>query len=223
MFNIIKLLSPDEVALINKEIAPLTFDDGQKTAGKTARRVKKNSQLANFASTAAHKLILEKIKASPELKRVAAPKRMSPILLSKYEPRMEYGFHADNVMMDGQRVRSDLAFTIFLSAPESYKGGELEIQLGSGQEAENKLFKLTAGSMIVYPAHFIHRVRKLDDGVRLATVGWIQSIFRDPEQRKIIEEISNARELLQKRHASSSEAAGLQRAANSLMRIWGDF
>jgi len=215
MFDVIKLLSPEEIADIRDEIKALDFEDGIQTAGKNARRVKNNLQLTNFTSTRAHKLVLEKIKGSSELKRAAAPKRLSPMLLSKYEPRMEYGFHTDNTVMG--------THTLFLSEPESYGGGELEIQMGSGNEEENMLFKLAAGSLIIYPAHFIHRVRKLDDGARLAVVGWIQSIFRDPEQRKIIQELSNARELLKKKHKSASETAGLGRAVNSLMRSWGDF
>lgn len=48
---------------------------------------------------------------------------------------MAYGWHADLAHMhfDELIVRSDVACTIFLVPPESYKGGELAIKLPVGE------------------------------------------------------------------------------------------
>ena len=48
---------------------------------------------------------------------------MAPLILSRYEPGMDYGSHVDDALMHG--VRTDVSFTLFLSDPESYDGGAL--------------------------------------------------------------------------------------------------
>src|SRR3546814_13901958 len=71
----------------------------------------------------------------------------------------------------------DLAFTLFLSDPDSYEGGELEIE----EPAGTRSFKLPAGAAILYPANSVHEVAKVTSGRRDVAVGWIQSLVRDAE------------------------------------------
>lgn len=97
---------------------------------------------------------------------------------------MAYGRHVDNPVIDGGRIRSDIAMTLFLSEPESYDGGELEICMGKGAESLLS-YKLAAGSIILYPALHLHNVTEILSGTRLAVVGWVQSLVRDPLQRQI--------------------------------------
>ena len=53
------------------------------------------------------------------------PKTILGPLFSRYEPGHAYGTHVDDALMGG--VRTDVSFTLFLSPPESYEGGELVI------------------------------------------------------------------------------------------------
>jgi predicted 2-oxoglutarate/Fe(II)-dependent dioxygenase YbiX len=46
---------------------------------------------------------------------------------------MQYGSHVDDALMQG--MRTDVSFTLFLSDPESYDGGELVIESASGEDA----------------------------------------------------------------------------------------
>ena len=46
--------------------------------------------------------------------------------------------------------------------------------------------KLPAGSMTVYPSATLHRVETVTEGARLAAVGWVQSLIRDPQGREIL-------------------------------------
>ena len=67
------------------------------------------------------------------------------MLVSRYEPGMAYGLHVDApIMGEPNHVRSDVSFTLFLSDPDSYDGGELAFDSGSGETA----FKLPARSAI---------------------------------------------------------------------------
>ena len=50
--------------------------------------------------------------------------------------------------------RSDVSFTLFLSSPSDYEGGELVVE-GADQETT---YKLTAGSGLFYPSTTLHRV-----------------------------------------------------------------
>ena len=45
-------------------------------------------------------------------------------MFSRYGAGDDYGSHVDDAIIDG--ARSDLSFTLFLAAPESYEGGELD-------------------------------------------------------------------------------------------------
>ena len=62
----------------------------------------------------------------------ALPARIYPPLFNKYESGMGFGSHIDNAIrkIPGTRgrIRTDVSATLFLSAPESYDGGELMIE-----------------------------------------------------------------------------------------------
>ena len=124
--------------------------------------------------------------AHPVFKAVARPKQLVGLLVSRYRPGMEYGLHVDDAMMQG--VRTDLSFTLFLSAPEAYEGGELVIE---GNDAENAI-KLPAGSAVVYPTTSLHRVAPVTAGERLVVVGWVRSLIRRADQREILFDLDAA-------------------------------
>lgn len=108
------------------------------------------------------------------------------MLFSRYTPGMSYGTHVDNAVMAGKRT--DLSFTLFLSDPRSYEGGELVMQDNGAERA----FKLPAGQMILYPTSVPHRVAEVASGARLAAVGWVRSYIRDTGEREILFDLDNA-------------------------------
>src|SRR5690606_26702349 len=99
---------------------------------------------------------------------------------------MDYGAHVDDAIMGlgagAGEMRSDLSFSLFLSAPEDHDGGELVMDT-AGQELS---YKLPAGALVLYPSTTLHRVQPVTRGQRLAAVGWIQSAVRDPAAREIL-------------------------------------
>ncbi|NJK61460.1 MAG: hypothetical protein HC921_01100 [Synechococcaceae cyanobacterium SM2_3_1] len=56
-------------------------------------------------------------------------------LTAGWYAQMAYGSHVDNAVMtcEGQPIRTDLSFTLFLSSPDSYEGavcgGQLDAKL----------------------------------------------------------------------------------------------
>ena len=60
-----------------------------------------------------------------------------------------------------------LSFTLQLSDPESYEGGELEIW-----SADRALMPRARGTLICFPSFALHRVRPVTRGLRRAIVAW---------------------------------------------------
>jgi PKHD-type hydroxylase len=107
---------------------------------------------------------------------------------------------------------------LFLSAPESYDGGELIIQDTFGERS----VKLAAGDLVLYPSTTVHRVAPVTRGVRLAAFFWIQSMVRDATQRSILFELDAAIQRLATdvpQHAALVDLAGVY---HNLLRAWAD-
>jgi PKHD-type hydroxylase len=160
------------------------------------------------------------LKRNPVFQMAARPLRIAPPLFSRYEPGMEYGTHVDDAVMSGgdAPVRTDIAFTLFLSDPASYQGGELVVETTGGEQ----IYKLEAGSMIVYPASTLHRVAPVTEGVRLACVSWIQSQVRDPHRRELLFDLDTARRTLFEREGKTAEFDLISKSVANLLRMWAE-
>jgi PKHD-type hydroxylase len=131
---------------------------------------------------------------------------------------MTYGMHTDDALM-GQgeaRVRTDLAFTIFLSDPASYEGGALTIDSTLGEQA----IRLDAGDAILYAAGSIHQVAPVTEGARLAAVGWVQSVIADAGQRELLFDLSVTRTRLADANTPREDVLRLDKAISNLLRMW---
>jgi PKHD-type hydroxylase len=220
MFHIIDaILNKNELAAVLAAAEQLEFEDGGKTAGAVAKMVKQNQQANSFSKTEAHGLVLQKLRRHPDFEMAAMPERISELLLSRYESGMAYGLHLDNPVIGLARVRTDLAFTLFLSDPNSYEGGALGISIGSGRD-NIVSYKLPLGSAVLYPAHYLHQVVEVTAGSRLAIVGWVQSAVRDAAQREIIRDLRLACNQLHRFDDNSVAFDGANRALNGLLRMW---
>jgi PKHD-type hydroxylase len=60
----------------------------------------------------------------------------------------------------GQKLRTDLSATLFLTAPDSYDGGELVIDSDFGSQQA----KLAAGDLIIHTSTSRHRVNPVTRG-----------------------------------------------------------
>jgi PKHD-type hydroxylase len=144
------------------------------------------------------------------------PKTILGPLFSRYEPGHAYGPHVDDALLAG--TRSDVSFTLFLSPPEAYAGGELVLDTPLGEEA----VKLPAGSVFTYPASVLHRVAPVTAGTRLVAAGWVRSLIRDPARRELLFELETARRRLFEREGKSADGDLLARCTANLLRMWCD-
>jgi PKHD-type hydroxylase len=210
-------LSDADLGELRAGLEGLAFVNGRATAGWAAKGVKRNAQARAGKQTARlAALVATRLGEHPVFLLAARPKQIIGPLFSRYRPGDAYGKHVDDAVMGG--MRTDISFTLFLSAPESYDGGELIIDTPAGEEA----FKLAAGNLVLYPATTLHRVAPIARGERLAAVGWVRSLIRDAARRELLFDLDTARRRLFDRHGASGEADLLARCASNLMRLWCD-
>src|SRR5262245_37614685 len=112
------VLSAEEVDLVRAALASATFVDGRESAGFAARLVKNNQQASDRKTETVRRLVEERILGHEVFALAVRPKALTAVMFSRYEAGMRYGSHVDDPLMQG--LRTDVSFTLFLSAPESY-------------------------------------------------------------------------------------------------------
>lgn len=209
------VLDPHEIHAAREIAANAGFVDGRKTAGRHAREVKVNAQAS---SSPAIKGLIRKVEQAldrhPIFKAAAQPRRIVKMLLSRYEPGQAYGRHVDDAIMAG--ARTDLSFTLFLSAEESYDGGELIVE----DTLEERAIRLPAGDAILYASDTLHRVAPVTRGERLAIVGWVESWVRLPQQRAILFDLDLVLGELFASEGKSERFDRLAKTRSNLLRLW---
>ena len=215
-----QLLNAEEINFIEKELEQENqgWEDGKKTAGTHASKVKNNLQL-NRKSDVSKKLsslVKQKILNNDLIKSFTLPKNIHGIMFTKSSKGMKYGRHIDNAYMSSGRA--DLSFTIFLTKKNLYEGGELLIE---DLTSENK-FKLNSGEIIIYPSTYLHSVQEVLNGERIVCVGWIESYIKSIEEREYLFDLdAGARSLLAK-HGRSDDLDLIFKSYSNLLRVMVD-
>ncbi|RPE72756.1 PKHD-type hydroxylase [Tibeticola sediminis] len=200
------------------------WQDGRESAGAQARRVKNNQQLPHDCAAAEHirTLVLERLQQQALFFSAALPKRIFTPRVNRYSgAHNAYGAHVDGairMLPDGQRVRTDLSCTVFLSDPADYDGGELCIADTFGTHA----IKLPAGHAVLYPGSSVHEVRPVTRGERMAVFFWVESMVRRDDHRRLLFEMDMALTALRTRHGESAETTALAGSYHNLLRLWAD-
>ncbi len=211
------VLSADDLATVQAALDHARFVDGRATAGFAARLVKNNRQAANDRRLdTVRKLVAERILGNEVFRLAVRPKALTPLMFSRYEAGMDYGSHVDDALMDG--LRTDVSFTLFLSEPASYDGGDLVIESASGDDA----IKLDAGSLVAYPSTALHRVAPVTRGMRLAAVGWARSFIRDAARRELLFDLDTARRAMFAQGGKSAEYDLVSKSLANLLRMWAE-
>ena len=215
-----QLINPQEINLLKKNLTlkNLPWEDGKKTAGNHAAKVKNNLQLdrSSNISKKCTELIEKKILNEVLIKSFALPKRIHGTMFTKSLQGMKYGRHIDNAYMS--TGRADLSFTIFLNEKDKYSGGELLIE---GLNSEDK-FKLDSGTIIIYPSTYLHSVQEIISGERIVVVGWIESYVRGIEEREYLFDLDAGARSLLARHGRSDELDLIFKSYSNLLRTLGD-
>ena len=224
LLQIPDVLSKEQVATCRNLLETNNWIDGRVTAGHQSARAKNNQQLPEDHEHAKQlgDTILAALENSPLFMSAALPLKVFPPLFNRYQDAQSFGNHVDNAIRQvsgtPHRVRTDLAATLFFSAPEEYDGGELVVEDTYGVHS----VKLPAGHMILYPASSLHHVRPVTRGARLASFFWIQSMVRDDGERTILFDLDVAIQRLTSDAPDHPSVVELTSLYHNLLRRWAD-
>ena len=220
-----EVLTSVEVRYAQDLLADAPWSDGRASAGTQAALVKNNAQLPHECEVARtlRALVLKAFDRHPLFFAAALPKKLFTPRFNRYgQSANAYGPHIDNAIRfavdTGQRVRTDISGTLFLSDPDTYEGDELVVHDTYGQQT----VKLAAGDLVLYPGTSVHEVRPVTGGVRLACFFWIESMVRSGEQRRILVDLDSNIQALRNQHGETVEAVALTGTYHNLLRMWAD-
>ena len=87
----------------------------------------------------------------------------------KYKTDGHYNWHYD--CGPNLPEHRKLSFVLGLTEPDSYEGGEFQINV-SGDNEKAHSFKIRKGDLIVFPAYMGHRVTPVTSGERMTLTAW---------------------------------------------------
>lgn len=224
IFHIEKVLDPSALMRLRHLLAQAdeAWVDGRVTAGYQGAPLKSNQQLDERSEVAqqAQAIVTAALETHPSFISAALPNLLYPPMFNQYGLGMGFGWHVDGSIRlhphTSQKLRTDLSMTLFLSDPDSYDGGELEIEDTFGSHS----VKLPAGDMILYPSTSLHRVTPVTRGTRLACFSWLQSLVADNDARVMLHELDTSIQRLNQCGADELARRQLIGLYHNLVRKW---
>jgi len=224
LLTIPDLLPAERVAHARALLDQADWVDGRVTAGGQSARAKDNEQLPEDhpAGRELGEIILSALGRNPLFISAALPSKVFPPLFNRYRGGQAFGTHVDNAIRQitgtPHRLRTDLSATLFLSSPDEYDGGELQIEDTYGVHS----VKLPAGDLVLYPSTSLHHVRPVTRGARVASFFWIQSMVRDDGARTLLFDLDTAIQRVNLDTPAHAAAVPLTGVYHNLLRRWAD-
>lgn len=223
LVTIADMLSRETALALRAQILAADWVDGNATSGPGSALKKKNRQLPEDspAAQAAQAVVAQALGSNQLFLSAALPHTIFPPLFNRYGDGENFGTHVDNAVRihgeSGTRIRTDLSATLFLTDPQEYDGGELEIEGPFGSMS----YKLPAGHMLLYPSSSLHRVTPVTRGERVSCFFWMQSLVASAEQRSMLFELDQSIQALTLKHGSTdTEVLRLTNVYHNMMRHW---
>ena len=227
LLHVKQVLSADDLREARALLKGAAWGDGRVTAGVQSALAKNNQQLAQDGepSKTLQQIVLRGLNRHATFFSAALPKRVFPPLFNRYGGAANaFGNHVDSAVRFipgtlGERVRTDVSCTLFLSEPDEYEGGELIVEDSFSAQP----VKLPAGDLVLYPGTSVHRVEPVTRGYRLASFFWVESMVRSDEQRRLLFDMdSHLMRLRQSVGEADAAVIGLTGTYHNLLRFWAD-
>lgn len=217
------LITPEELAYMRQVLESTNWEDGRKTAGDQATKAKNNLQVPPESQVAQElgQIVLRALARNPVFTTAVLPLRVLPPMFNRYDEGMTFGAHVDGSIRalpgTGQRLRTDVSSTLFLTPPEDYDGGELVVHDTYGTHS----VKLPAGHLVVYPATSMHSVTPVTRGSRWGSFFWTQSMVKDDWRRHMLYDLDMSIMRI-RQHLPDDDPAvvGITSHYHNLIRHW---
>ncbi|HLH36210.1 MAG TPA: Fe2+-dependent dioxygenase [Alloacidobacterium sp.] len=224
LITIPDVLTSEELTQARAILDAAEWVDGKLTAGYQAQAVKENLQLpeSHPAAVKLGEMVLAALARSPLFMSAALPLKVFPPMFNRYTGGGHFGTHVDTAIRSlastGQRIRTDVSATLFLTAPDRYDGGELIVEDTYGMHS----VKLPAGHMVLYPATSLHHVTPVTRGERVSSFFWIQSMIRADGDRTLLYDLDTAIQRLAKESHRNPIGVQLTGVYHNLLRRWAE-
>lgn len=187
------ILSAIDLERVRRLLGQAKFIDGVISAQGMAKDTKNNREMeVSEDYVELTQLLDQAVDSSEKINLRIFPRYRTNPIFNRYDTGMFYGEHVDVPIQGGitqfgrsagrfgqNFIRTDYSMTLFLSDPNTYDGGELELRLFG----DSKLIKLRAGSAVCYSTGIPHSVRPVTRGSRVAAIYWFQSLIRNVQLR----------------------------------------
>jgi PKHD-type hydroxylase len=195
-FTIENVLSESDLAEVQALVKNATFSDGLKTAPRLKHATKNNLQMdVGEDYLAVVELINRAVDGCEGITNRVFPKQRVNPVINRFDEGMYYREHID-FPIQGQHtqmgrmpgrvgnnlLRTDYSMTLFLTRPEEYDGGELQLDVNDRMEK----IKLPAGSAVCYQTGIPHSVACVTRGMRICAIYFFQSFIRDIGVRRTL-------------------------------------
>lgn len=218
-----QLISASDAGEMLAKIRTLEWKQGQARTAQATGTIKRNLEIRSQDNKEALDLLVRlqrRLAQHTDIIHDTLHHRILCPKFNRYTPDSpEYKRHGDAATMGGS-VRTDLSCTIFLTPPDEYEGGGLCIEDSFGGFVE---VRGNPGQCVIYDGGNPHWVTPVTKGERISAVTWIQSYFRDPEQRDILCRFGRVlRKMESESDDLSEEYVTLGIINAKLMRMWTD-
>lgn len=188
MFRSFRIL-PEDVALdIFQRVSEGEWEEGRARTRKATGTIKQNQEIVprsdNDPLWPAVTQIRDALLANTGFMAYTLLAKMTAPKFNRYSGGGTYNRHFDASPMTVPDMRTDWSYTLFLTPPDEYDGGELCVETASGSVAQAPKGK--PGTCVVYDCGEAHWVNPVIRGARVSCVGWLRSLVRDPIERRII-------------------------------------
>ena len=95
--------------------------------------------------------------------------RIETLQYTVYKPGQYYRDHLDLGYTNPNNAVRKLSFSLQLTDPTTYKGGDLILKHGSEPETARR----DRGSITFFPSYILHEVTPVTEGIRKSLVGWV--------------------------------------------------
>jgi len=95
--------------------------------------------------------------------------RIELLQYSEYAEKQFYKPHIDMMYKSSNNTVRKLSFTVQLTDPDEYEGGEVVIKASHVEDVVHR----NKGTVIFFPSYVLHEVKPVTKGIRHGLVGWV--------------------------------------------------
>lgn len=220
-----ELLAAETVDRFRDEMSAAEWTNGAASAETNPSSITANWHLPSSSDLAISlgQDLLNAIRQNPMYLSAALPLKICSPQFSRCGTGSSGGLLFDNALQveasTGARIRADVTCAVFLSEPDEYDGGELQVE----DQYSSRDVKLEAGDAVLYPSSNQHRLAEITRGERFAAFFSMQSVVRNHSHRSLLFELDQTiQEIAAERGANNSSCVSLTGIYQNLLRTWAE-